>query len=66
MMDSFMADKSPNAYQKVVDKLMANPQYGEKMALHWLDVARYADSHGYQDDNYRTPMAMARLGDPCL
>ncbi|TSD67302.1 DUF1553 domain-containing protein [Inquilinus sp. KBS0705] len=54
LMDSFMADKSANAYEKVVNQLMANPAYGEKMALHWLDVARYADSHGYQDDNYRT------------
>lgn len=52
--NAFLADKSPNAYEKVVDKLMAQPQYGEKMTLHWLDVARYADSHGYQDDNYRT------------
>ena len=54
MMDDFLADKSPNAYEKVVDQLMAAPQYGEKMALHWLDVSRYADSHGYQDDNYRS------------
>jgi hypothetical protein len=54
MMDKFLADNSPNAYEKVVDELMAKPAYGEKMALHWLDIARYADSHGYQDDNYRT------------
>ncbi|MBS1520649.1 MAG: PSD1 domain-containing protein [Bacteroidetes bacterium] len=54
LMDRFLADKSPNAYEKMVDELMARPQYGEKMALHWLDIARYADSHGYQDDNYRT------------
>jgi hypothetical protein len=54
MMDKFLADKSPNAYEKAVDELMARPQYGEKMALHWMDIARYADSHGYQDDNYRT------------
>ncbi|MDB5024325.1 MAG: hypothetical protein JWP78_2080 [Mucilaginibacter sp.] len=54
MMDKFLADKSPNAYEKVVDELMARSAYGEKMALHWLDIARYADSHGYQDDNYRT------------
>jgi Protein of unknown function (DUF1553)/Protein of unknown function (DUF1549)/Planctomycete cytochrome C len=54
MMDRFLADKSPNAYEKMVDELMARPAYGEKMALHWLDIARYADSHGYQDDNYRT------------
>ncbi|WP_295670140.1 PSD1 and planctomycete cytochrome C domain-containing protein [uncultured Mucilaginibacter sp.] len=54
MMDRFLADKSSNAYEKVVDELMKSPAYGEKMTLHWLDVARYADSHGYQDDNYRT------------
>ena len=40
--------------KKVVDELLANKHYGEKMALHWLDVARYADSHGYQDDGLRT------------
>uniref|UniRef100_UPI00313B87F5 PSD1 and planctomycete cytochrome C domain-containing protein n=1 Tax=Dyadobacter sp. OTU695 TaxID=3043860 RepID=UPI00313B87F5 len=54
LMDEFLADNSPNAYEKVVDKLLANPTYGEKMAIHWLDLARYADSHGYQDDGYRT------------
>lgn len=54
MMDSFMADKSANAYEKMVDKLLQNPTYGEKMAVYWLDLARYADSHGYQDDGYRT------------
>jgi hypothetical protein len=54
LMDRFLADKSPNAYEKVVDELLKSPAYGEKMTLHWLDVARYADSHGYQDDNYRT------------
>ncbi|HJP62463.1 MAG TPA: PSD1 and planctomycete cytochrome C domain-containing protein [Mucilaginibacter sp.] len=53
-MDRFMADKRPDAYEKMVDELIARPQFGEKMALHWMDVARYADSHGYQDDNYRT------------
>ena len=54
MMDSFEADKSANAYEKVVDQLLQSTAYGEKMALHWLDLARYADSHGYQDDGYRT------------
>ncbi|MRG44052.1 DUF1553 domain-containing protein [Chitinophaga sp. SYP-B3965] len=54
MMDRFMADNSPNAYEKMVDTLLAMPQYGEKMALHWMDVSRFADSHGYQDDNYRS------------
>jgi hypothetical protein len=54
MMDKFLNDNSANAYEKVVDELMSTPQYGEKMAVHWLDVARYADSYGYQDDNIRT------------
>ncbi|MFT3932305.1 MAG: PSD1 and planctomycete cytochrome C domain-containing protein [Chitinophagaceae bacterium] len=54
MMDKFMADKSDNAYEKKVDQLLQTPQYGEKMAVHWMDVARYADSYGYQDDNIRT------------
>ncbi|MBU1821095.1 MAG: PSD1 and planctomycete cytochrome C domain-containing protein, partial [Bacteroidetes bacterium] len=54
MMDDFLADDSPNAYEKAVDQLLKSPAYGERMALHWLDVARYADSHGYQDDGYRT------------
>ena len=54
LMDRFLADKSPDAYERMVDELMARPQYGEKMALHWLDISRYADSHGYQDDNYRS------------
>ncbi|QPH39185.1 PSD1 and planctomycete cytochrome C domain-containing protein [Pedobacter endophyticus] len=54
MMDKFLADNSSNAYENVVETLLKRPSYGEKMALHWLDVARYADSHGYQDDNYRS------------
>lgn len=54
MMDRFLADKSPNAYEKMVDELLKKPAYGEKMAVHWLDVSRYSDSYGYQDDNIRT------------
>ena len=54
LMDAFLADNSPSAYEKIVDKLLQSPAYGEKMALHWLDVARYADSHGFQDDSYRS------------
>ncbi len=50
----FLNDNSPEAFEKLIDKLLANKHYGEKMALHWLDVARYADSHGYQDDGLRT------------
>ncbi|MBN8578767.1 MAG: DUF1553 domain-containing protein [Cytophagales bacterium] len=52
--DLFLADNSADAYEKIVDELLAQPQYGEKMAVHWMDVARYADSHGYQDDGLRT------------
>ncbi|HTL08986.1 MAG TPA: DUF1549 domain-containing protein, partial [Chitinophagaceae bacterium] len=54
MMERFMADKSSNAYEKVVDELLQQPQFGEKMAVHWMDLARYSDSYGYQDDNIRT------------
>src|SRR5262249_2947259 len=46
--DAFLADTSPNAYEKVVDRLLASPQYGERWARHWLDLARYADSNGFQ------------------
>ncbi|HET7178340.1 MAG TPA: DUF1549 domain-containing protein, partial [Chryseosolibacter sp.] len=54
MQDRFLKDNSPQAYEKIVDELLASPQYGERMAVYWLDVARYADSHGYQDDGLRT------------
>lgn len=54
MMDAFLADTSSKAYDKMVDNLLSLPAYGEKMAIYWLDLARYADSHGYQDDNYRS------------
>lgn len=54
LQDKFLSDPSPEAYERIVDDLLASPQYGEKMAVHWLDVARYADSHGYQDDGLRT------------
>ncbi len=52
--EDFLNDESPQAYEKVIDRLLANKHYGEKMALPWLDVARYADTHGYQDDGLRT------------
>ncbi len=48
--DVFLADKSPTAYEKVVDRLLVSPRYGERMAMDWLDGARYADSHGFQAD----------------
>jgi len=50
---AFLADKTPNAYEKVVDKLLSSPRYGERMAMDWLDCARYADSNGYQNDYER-------------
>jgi hypothetical protein len=51
--DAFLADKSPNAYEKVVDRVLASPRYGEHMAARWLDMARYADSNGFQSDTKR-------------
>ena len=51
--DAFLADDSPDAYDKVVDRLLASPQYGERWALPWLDAARFADSNGYQRDGRR-------------
>ncbi|MDX1941720.1 MAG: PSD1 and planctomycete cytochrome C domain-containing protein [Saprospiraceae bacterium] len=54
LQERFLKDDAPDAYEKVVDELLSSPHYGEKMAVHWLDVARYADSHGYQDDGLRT------------
>lgn len=54
MQDRFLKDESPDAYEKVVDELLGSPHFGEKIGVHWLDVARYADSHGYQDDGLRT------------
>jgi hypothetical protein len=51
--DAFLADHSANAYEKVVDRLLASPHYGERMAMQWLDLARYADSHGYHIDSHR-------------
>lgn len=52
--DSFAKNTSPDAYEKMIDQLLKQPAFGERMAIPWLDVARYADSHGYQDDNYRS------------
>lgn len=52
-LDDFLKDNSANAYEKVVDRLLKSPHYGEKMGVEWLDIARYADSHGYQDDGMR-------------
>ena len=52
-LDAFLNDTSPNAYEKVVDRLLTSPRYGERMAYKWLDAARYADTNGYQVDGVR-------------
>ena len=48
--DAFLADRSPSAYARAVDRYLASPAYGERMAMDWLDLARYADTYGYQAD----------------
>jgi hypothetical protein len=53
-LDAFLADTSPDAYEKVVDRLLASPHYGERWARPWLDLARYADTNGYEKDNRRS------------
>lgn len=52
--DAFVNDTAPNAYEKLVDKLLSSPQYGERWARRWLDLARYADTNGYEKDRNRT------------
>ena len=52
--DAFVADPAPDAYERVVDRLLASPAYGERMALDWLDAARYADTHGFNNDTQRS------------
>ena len=51
--DAFLSDGSPEAYEKQVDRLLGSPRYGERMAMQWLDLARYADTHGYHIDSHR-------------
>jgi hypothetical protein len=51
--DRFLADVSPGAYEKLVDRLMASPHYGERWAVRWLDIVRYADTNGYELDAER-------------
>ncbi|MCZ6794286.1 MAG: DUF1553 domain-containing protein [Planctomycetota bacterium] len=52
-LDAFLADESPDAHEKLVDRLLSSPRLGERLAADWLDVARYADTYGYQSDVYR-------------
>ena len=51
--DAYLADEAPEAYERMVDRYLASPRYGEEMARYWLDVARYADTHGLHLDNER-------------
>ncbi len=53
-LDAFLADESPDAYERAVDRLLESPRYGEHMATNWLDIARYSDSNGYQGERTRT------------
>ena len=51
--DGFLSDNLPGAYERLVDRLLASPAFGERWGRHWLDLARYADSNGYEDDRQR-------------
>ena len=51
--DIFLADNRPNAYEKLVDRLLGHPRFGERIAQHWLDLAHYADTHGFERDKRR-------------
>src|SRR5262249_57255401 len=51
--DGVVADNRPGAYERLVDRVLASPRFGERLALDWLDAARYADSNGYQSDRDR-------------
>ena len=52
-LDTYLADKDPEKYEKLVEKLLASPRYGERWGQHWLDLSRYAESDGYRQDGYR-------------
>src|SRR5256886_8223636 len=52
-MRAFLADKSPDAYELVVDRLLASPRYGERMARHWMDAVHFAETHGHDQDRIR-------------
>jgi hypothetical protein len=54
--EAFVNDRSPDAWEKLIDQLLASPHYGERWARHWLDVARFAESHGFEQD-YDRPSA---------
>jgi len=51
---AFLSDKAPDAYERLVDRLLASPHFGERLTIDWLDAARYADTHGFNNDSTRT------------
>jgi hypothetical protein len=53
VVDAFLADNRPDAYEKLVDRLLSHPRFGERIAQHWLDLAHYADTHGFERDKRR-------------
>src|SRR5207237_10017916 len=55
--DAFLADRSPDAYERLVDRLLSSPAYGERWGRHWLDVAGYADSEGFAQEDALRPHA---------
>ncbi len=59
--DAFVNDKSPDAYAKLIEKLLSSKHFGERMAMYWLDLVRYADTGGYHRDNHRDIDAVSRL-----
>ena len=59
--DAFVNDASPDAYEKLVDRLLASPRYAERMAFRWMEAARYADTNGYQTDGPRDMWRCLRL-----
>ena len=61
--DYFVNNQDPQAYEKLVDKLLASPRYGERWARLWLDLARYSDTNGYEKDRPRSIWPLSRLGD---
>jgi len=52
-LDAFVADQAPEAYERLIDRLLASPRYGQRWARHWLDLVRYAESDGYRQDAFR-------------
>ena len=63
--EQFVHDDRPDAYERLVDRLLASPAYGEHWARKWLDLARYADTTGYEKDTHAHDLAFSRLGHQC-